>query len=297
VDRLAVMETFVRVVEAGSFSAAARDLNVGQPAVSKAIAQLEARLGVRLLLRSARGLAPTDAGSAFYSRAKRAIEEADEADHAARGEGAGLTGRLRISAAVTFARIHVVPRLPQFLAQHPGLDIDLVLDDRDIDLIEEGIDLSLRMGDLPDSTLTARRIGHSPRVVVATPAYLAKAGAPATPEDIAHHQTIIYSRRGGGDVWLFRQGKVLKPISVGGRIRSSAAEGVRAAVLADAGLALASSWMFTPELASGAVRPVLTDWDVPGVDLWAVFPTGRLASLKARTFAAFIEAALNALAA
>jgi DNA-binding transcriptional LysR family regulator len=248
---------------------------------------------VRLLLRSARSLTPTDAGSGFYSRAKRAIEEANEADSVARGEGAGLTGRLRISAAVTFARIHVVPRLPRFLAQHPGLDVDLALDDRDIDLIEEGADLSLRMGDLPDSTLTARKIGHSPRLVVATPAYLSRAGEPARPEDVTDHQTVVYNRRGGGDLWSFRQGEIVKPISVQGRIRSNAAEGVRAAVLADAGLALASSWMFTPELASGAVRPVLTDWRLPGIDLWAVFPTGRLASLKARKFAAYIEAALN----
>ena len=149
-DRLAAMEAFVRVVETGSFSAAARALNVGQPAVSKTIAQLEGRLGVRLLMRSTRGLSPTEAGQSFYDRARRAIEEADEAELVARGAGAGLTGRLRVCAAVTFARLHVVPRLPKFLAAHPGLTMDVVLDDRAVDLVEEGVDLGLRMGVLED---------------------------------------------------------------------------------------------------------------------------------------------------
>jgi len=154
-DRLAAMQAFVRVVEAGSFSAAARALNMGQPAISKTVAQLEARLGVRLLMRSTHGLAPTEAGRSFYERAKRSIEEADEAEAVARGAGKGLTGHLRVSAAVTFARLHIVPHLPKFLAAHPGLTMDVMLDDRIIDLIEEGVDVVLRMGPLADSTSLA----------------------------------------------------------------------------------------------------------------------------------------------
>ena len=165
-DRLAAMEILVRVLETGSFSEAARQLHLGQPAVSKTIAQLEARLGAKLLLRSTRGLTATEAGENFYKRAKRAIEEADEADLAARGAGAGLSGRLRIGAAPTFASLHVVPHLPQFLAMHPDLDLEIVLDDRPIDLVEEGIDVSLRTGDLADSSLTARKIGQAPRLIV-----------------------------------------------------------------------------------------------------------------------------------
>ncbi len=145
-DRYQAMATFVRVVEAGSFSGAARLLNVGQPAVSKTIAQLENRLQVSLLLRSTHGLSPTEAGLRFYERARAAIAEADEAELAARGAGAGLAGRLRVSAATTFARLHVVPMLPRFLGQHPDLDIEVILDDRVIDLVSEGVDLSLRMG-------------------------------------------------------------------------------------------------------------------------------------------------------
>jgi DNA-binding transcriptional LysR family regulator len=148
VDRLAAMEAFVLVVDAGSFSAAARHLNVGQPAISKSVAQLEDRLGVKLLVRSTRGLAPTEAGLNFYERARRSIEEADEAELAARGAGRSLTGKLRTCAAVTFARIHLMPRLPEFLARHPDLEMEVVLDDRNIDLVQEGIDVALRMGQL-----------------------------------------------------------------------------------------------------------------------------------------------------
>jgi DNA-binding transcriptional LysR family regulator len=141
----------------------ARALNMGQPAISKTVAQLEARLGVRLLMRSTHGLAPTEAGQSFYERAKRSIEEADEAEAVARGAGKGLTGRLRISAAVTFARLHIVPHLPKFLAAHPDLTLDVVLDDRIIDLIEEGVDIALRMGPLADSTsLSARKLASAP---------------------------------------------------------------------------------------------------------------------------------------
>src|SRR6266851_2379007 len=165
-DRLAAMEAFIRVVDAGSFSGAAKQLRVGQPAVSKTIAQLEERLGVRLLLRSTHGLTPTEAGRNFYERAKRSIEEAEEAELAARGAAATLSGRLRVSAPVTFARLHVVPHLPIFLAEHPALDVDVVLDDRDVDLIEAGIDVALRMGELGDSALTARKIGQSQRRVI-----------------------------------------------------------------------------------------------------------------------------------
>jgi DNA-binding transcriptional LysR family regulator len=292
-DRLAAMETFVRVVESGSFSAAARLLNVGQPAVSKTVAQLEERLGVRLLMRSTRRLSPTEAGQNFYDRARRAIEEADEAEQAARGAGASLTGRLRICAAVTFARLHVVPRLPKLLAAHPGLTMEVVLDDRVIDLVEEGIDVALRMGSLGDSSLTARKLASGPRHVLGTPSYFARSGVPATPAELIGHAAVIYIQGGEGATWSFRQGATEVSVNVSGPLRVSAAEGVRAGVLAGMGVAIASAWMFSPELASGAVKAVLTDWSLPPIDLWAVYPTGRMPSVKARTFAAFVEAELR----
>lgn len=290
-DRLQAMTTFVRVIEVGSFSGASRLLGVGQPAVSKTIAQLEERLQVRLLLRSTHGLTPTEAGLRFYERARLAIQDVDEAELEARGAGAGLSGRLRISAAPTFARLLIVPRLPEFLARHPDLEIDVILDDRVIDLISEGIDLSLRMGDLPDSNAVARRIATGGRSVVATPAYLARAGTPHVPADLAGHEAIIFSQLSNS--WVFRRGGTEASVSIRSRLRVSAAEGIRAAVLADLGLAVASDWMFGPELASGAVHRVLEDWALPPIDLWALFPTGRLASAKARAFADFVEAMIK----
>jgi len=292
-DRMAAMETYVSVVEAGSFSAAAKRLKLGQPAVSKSIAQLEERLGVRLLLRSTRGLTPTDAGQRFYEHARRAIEEVDLAEHVARDASTGLSGVLRISAAVTFARLHILPALKTFLDRHPNLQIDIVLDDRTIDLLEKGVDVALRMGSLDDSTMTARRIAQSRRLVVGTPAYLAEAGVPKTPADLSQHQVIVYSLRGGGESWAFSQSGKEVAVVVSGRVSVSAAEGMRTTVLGGLGLAIASEWMFSPELADGSVQAVLTDWELPSIDLWAVFPAGRLVSAKARAFVAFVEETLG----
>jgi len=292
-NRFTTMEALVHVFETGSFSGAARRLRVGQPAVSKMIAQLEDRLGVRLLVRSTHGLTPTEAGQRFYEKAKSSLDEADEADLAARGAAATLAGRLRISAAVSFAQLHVVPRLPVFLEAHPELEVEVVLDDRNIDLIEEGIDVGLRMGALHDSAMTAKKIAQAKRLVLGSVAYLAKAGEPKVPADLGAHQSVIYDRGAGGSVWTFRKGKVETAVTVKGRVRVTAAEGVRAAVFAGLGLTIASEWMFAPELRAGTVRPVLRDWELPPIDLWALFPTGRRASAKARAFASFIEKQLS----
>ncbi|NVZ63104.1 LysR family transcriptional regulator [Pseudomonas gingeri] len=288
-DRLAAMETFVYVVETGSFSAAARRLDVGQPAVSKTIAQLEERLGVRLLTRSTRGLSATEAGTLFFERARKVIEEAGEAELAARGAGAGLTGTLRISTTVTFSRLHILPHLGGFLEMHPLLDVDVLLDDRSVNLVEEGVDVALRMGNLSDSGLTARKVARCRRLVLGTPAYFERRGIPESPADLTDHEAVIYSLGGGGASWLFKKGQAEQPVTLSGRVRVSAAEGVRTTVLSSYGLTLSSEWMFAPELASGEVVPVLEDWELPEMDLWAIFPTGRMASAKARAFIAYVE--------
>ncbi|HTV87144.1 MAG TPA: LysR family transcriptional regulator [Dyella sp.] len=290
------MQTFICVVETGSFSAAARRLNVGQPAVSKSIAQLEDRLGVRLILRSTRGLTPTDAGQQYYERAKRSIEEANEAELLARGTGKGLSGKLRVSAAVTFARLHIIPSLNTFLSAHPDLQIDVRLDDRNIDLVEQGIDVALRMGSLPDSNMTARHLAQSRRYALATPAYLQAHGTPVTPAELAQHQIVGYNPSGGHTAWNFQRGDTAASVVVAGRVQVSAAEGLRAAVLADMGIAIASEWMFAAEIRNGDVAIVLGDWTLPPIDLWALFPTGRMVSAKARAFADFVEATLKEIA-
>ncbi|MFT9256851.1 MAG: LysR family transcriptional regulator [Acetobacter sp.] len=286
-DRYQAMATFIRVVDTGSFSAAARQLGVGQPAVSKSIAQLEAHLQVSLLVRSTHGLTPTEAGQSFYERARNAVQEADEAELAAKGAGAGLSGRLRVSAATTFARLHIIPRLPRFLAEHPHLGVEIILDDRMIDLVAEGIDISLRIGALADSTAVARKIATGARSVLATPTYLERAGTPRTPADLANHEAIIYSQLQGA--WSFMRDGAAVSVSVSGRLRTSAAEGIRAAVLADMGLTIASDWMFAHELENGTVVRVLDAWSLSSIDLWAVFPAGRMITAKARQFADFVE--------
>lgn len=293
-DRLAAMEVFVRVVDAASFSGAAKQLRVGQPAVSKTIAQLEDRLGVRLLLRSTHGLTPTEAGRNFYERAKRSIEEAEEAELAARGAAAALTGRLRISSPVTFARLQIVPRLPAFFAENPALEVDLVLEDRDVNSIAEGVDVALWIGPFAESLLVARKIAVCRRIIVGAPAYFDVMGVPQKPADLLGHQAIIYAQRQGGQSWTFRQGSAEVSVTVNGRFRASAAEGVREAVLAGLGVSIGGTeWMFTPELRSGAVTEVLQDWSLPAGELWVGFPTGRQASAKARAFTAFIEQQLS----
>lgn len=292
------METFVHVVDTGAFSGAARLLKIGQPAVSKTIAQLEQRLGVSLLNRTTRGLMPTEAGQRFYERARIAIEDADDADSAARGAAAGLSGRLRVSATVTFARLCVIPWLKPFLQQHPELDIDFILEDRTIDLLGNGIDVALRMGVLPDSGMTARKIGSAQRMVVATPSFLAEAGVPHQPEDLSDKDFIVYDTREGGELWQFQHPSgAQRSVTLSGRIRTTAAEGIKAAVLADLGMAIVSEWVIKPELADGRVRRVLADWTLPELSLWAVYPAGRRASLKARTFVEFLEQHLKSSAA
>jgi DNA-binding transcriptional LysR family regulator len=288
-DRLAAMEASVVVVDTGSFSAAAPRLNVGQPAVSKTVAQLEDRLGVKLLVRTTRGLTATEAGLNYYERARRSIEAADEAERAARGAGSGLTGRLRVSAAVTFARIHLMPRLPTFLSKHPELEVEVILDDRNIDLVHDGIDVALRMGQLADSTLTARRIASGRQVVLGSPAYFARVGEPIAPSDLNAHEAVIYAQKGGGADWMFERDGAQSAVRLKSRLRVSAAEGVRAAILANFGIAIVSEWMFAPEIANGAVKVVLQDWELPRMGLWAVSPAGRTATLKTRTFVQFVE--------
>ena len=288
-DRLREMEMFVRVIEAGSFSAAARDLNLGQPAVSKTIASLEDRLGVRLLTRSTRKLSPTEAGTAFYERALRAIGEANEAEAAAQGAGAGLEGRLRVSAPVTFSRLHLVPQLGSFLDGHPKVQLELLMDDRVVDLVAENIDVALQVGVLTDSALRARKLGQAERLVIASPSYLARRGVPRTPADLLEHDGVIYGQSSGGQEWLFRRGASETSVYLRTRLKLSAAEGVREAVLAGQGFAIASRWMFTPELKSGEVVSILEEWTLPPMDLWVIYPSGRLTSAKARAFIKWFE--------
>ena len=293
-DRLAALEIFVRVVDAGSFSAVARRQRIGQPAVSKAVVQLEQWLGVSLLMRSTRSVVPTEAGRVFYERAKRTIEEADEAVLAAQGSAKGLSGALRVSASICFGRLHIIPSLSRFLADHPDLDLELVLDDRLVDLVNEGIDVALRTGAMPNSNMTARRIAEGRSVVVATPGYLQRHGTPTSPDELRNHEAIVLTRGGGRDSFTFRKAGAEALVTLQGRLKVTQAEGLREAVTCDLGLAVTAEWLFSPELRSGQVVPILQDWALPTTNLFAVYPTGRFASTKARAFVSFVERCMAA---
>jgi len=294
-DLFSTMRTYVRVYETRSFSAAAKDLNLGQPSVSKSVAQLEEELGAQLFLRSTRGLAPTDAGHTFYEHATRTLREAELALTSVKAANAPLAGTLRVSGTITFMRQHIIPKLPLFLGQHPRLNIDLLLDDGNIGLVEEGAEVALRMGKLASSSLTARKIGRCRRILVATPAYLAQHGTPQTPDRLAEHAAIVLSRGEGGEQITFTRNGVAHDVVLQPRLRISALEGLRAAVLAGLGVAVASEWILEDELAAGKVVEVLADWRLPDLDLWVVLPGGaRHASPQARAFIAFVEEQLAA---
>ncbi|WP_298196349.1 LysR family transcriptional regulator [Novosphingobium sp.] len=292
-DRLVAMRQFATVVETGSFSAAARRLNMGQPAVSKAIANLEEYLGVRLLTRTTRAQHLTEAGQRYYERARIVLDEADEAEAAAREAALSLAGRLRLAAPSTFAALHLLPRLHEFLDAHPGLTIDLVLDDRWIDLIEEGVDLAIRLGQPSDSSLVARKLMTSQRMLVASAGYLERHGEPGRPEDLLAHRIVAYSQFEGPTAWSFQQGTASVSVAVQPTLRVSAAEGMRSCILSELGIGMGSALMFTPELAAGTVRPVLAEWHLPSLDVWAMLPSGRKATRRARVFVDWIEGVLK----
>lgn len=283
------MQAFVRVYETGSFSAAAKRLRIGQPAVSKLVAGLEEHVGAKLMLRSTRGLSPTNAGTRFYEHAVNALESADLAERAARG-GEQLTGRLRVSGTISFVRRVLVPNLHAFYEKYPDVELDLLLDDHDVGLVAEGIEVALRMGKLATSELPARKIGSARRFIVGSASYFRAHGEPRKPEDLLEHPSLVFSRREGGERIVFTRDGIDTAVVLKPRLRVNVLEGLRAAILADLGVANATEWMFGEELHDGRLKTVLDEWTLPRIELWAVLPGGRSASPLARAFVAFVEA-------
>jgi len=303
-DKLSAMKTFVRVVESGSFSSVADQLRATQSGISKQVAALEKELGAKLLVRTTRSLALTEEGERYFEEARRLVAEIEEAESAlVKGEGQ-LRGWIRVAASVGFGRLKLMPVVKSFMSAHPDVKIDLRLHDGFIDLVEEGIDVSVRIGDLSDSGLIARRIGTSQRMLLAHRDYLRSLPkgirAPVKPEDLQEHECIVYTGISSRNLWTFTAGagaseakETVKSVRVDGHIQTNSSEVLRLAVVTGMGIAYAPTWLFHDELASGEVLRVMPDWDSPQSPIHLVSPPERKHSAKVRAFAEHVAAALN----
>lgn len=291
-DRLQALTVFVRVGESGSFTRAARDMNLSQPSVSRIVGELEARLGVKLLLRTTRRLTLTAAGEKFLERAREILASLDEAEDAARGVDS-LRGTIRVVLPVIFGMREVIPRLPEFLARHPLLRVELRVSDAYQDLVAEGVDVAIRLGKLADSTFGARRLATIPRFVVAAPAYLKMRGIPSSPAQLANHDCIFGPNGLGRESWIFKRRYTIISVDVTGRICTDSGPGLHASTVAGLGIAQASAAMCGAELRSGTLVALLTDYTLEPVDVHAVFPGGPHPSAKVQVFVDYLKTAFN----
>lgn len=300
-DRLTAMQTFVRVVESGSFSAVAREQQATQSAISKQVAALERALGARLLSRTTRSLALTEEGERYFQQARRLVAEIAEAESSLRQGEQQLTGWLRVAASVGFGRLKLLPLVQSFLAAHPGVKIDLRLNDGFIDLVEQGIDVAVRIGELADSSLVARRIGTTQRAVVASRTYLRALpraqGVPRSPDELQLHNCIVYTELSTQNAWTFTAGPgAPKPpgtqvtVRAQGNLQTNSSEVVRAAVIAGMGVGLSPTWLFEDEIRRGEVQVLLPDWPAPSLPVHLISPSQRRHSAKVQAFADHVAA-------
>jgi DNA-binding transcriptional LysR family regulator len=282
-DSVNGIRLFIRVVETGSFSKASLGLGITQPTATKHIAALEARLGARLFHRSTRGVTPTEVGAAYYDKCKTIARELEEADNLATLMQSRLGGVLRISTSVAFGRRVLTPMVLQFMQQHPDIQVDLGFEDRYVNLVEQGIDVALRMGRLADSQLGARYLGLNPWVLVAAPSYLAALGTPKKPADLVRHAALIYSSVQGDDRWHFTAA-----VPHRGPLRSNNLSALLAAARAGHGVALLPRYVAHSSVASGAVLALLERWALPTQEVHAVFPSPKLLPSKVRSLCDFL---------
>ena len=292
-DRVTGIALFIRVVETGSFSKAAIETGITQPTATKAVAAMEQRLGARLLHRSTRGVTLTEVGALYYEKCKLIAREIEEADNLATLLQRKVGGHLRVSTSVAFGRRVVVPLVMRYMQQHPDITLDLTFDDHYVNLVEQGVDLAIRMGPMADSTLGARYLGTNPWLMVAAPPYLAARGTPASAADLATHDCVIYSSVQGDDRWSLRTpaGQKLS-VPVKGPLRSNNLSAVLAAARAGMGLAVLPWYVARESLADGAVVPILTDHGLPEQEVHAVFPSPKLVPLKVTSFSTFLQQSL-----
>lgn len=285
-DRAAALTAFVAVAEARQFTTAARQLRMSPSAVTRLIAALEDHLEVRLLHRTTRSVSLTDAGARYLERARRVVVELADAEAAARSAQVAPAGRLVVAAPVMFGRLEVAPLLAELLATHPAITAELTLSDRNVDLIHDGIDVAVRIGALADSTLHARVVGRTRRVVVATPAYLAAHGRPRSPDALARHRVLQFTGLGGEPSWRFSRAGREHAVAIAPSFASNSADAVIAHALAGGGLARVLSYQVAAALRAGDLEVVLARHEPPASPIHLVYPGGRLQPAAVRAFLA-----------
>ena len=287
-DKFDAMQVFVRVIEKGSFSAVAKERGIGQPAISKRISGLEDELGTELIHRTSRSISLTEAGRDFYESSLRIL---DDFESATSRIGRGQTtpkGLIRITGPPTFARLHMVSKLPAFFAAYPDMAVEMAASESPATIIQDGYDLAIHSGDLPDSSLVARRFAQTMIILVATPQYLTHHGAPESPEDLSRHRAVVFTERGIAQPWIFGSGQGAKRVIPSGVFRTSDIEQMRMGVLEHLGIAQAPAWLFAAELREGTVLRLLTPYERT-VPILAVRPASRRMSTKVRVFIEHLE--------
>lgn len=284
-DRIQAVRLFVRVVDLGSFSKAAAELGIGQPAATKQVARLEAQLGARLLHRTTHGVTPTEIGTLYYEKCRLIAHHVEEAESVAALLQSQLQGGLRISTSVAFGRRALAPMVMRFMKLNPQLHVDLSCDDRYVNLVEQGIDVAIRMGRLADSTLGSRYLGLNPWVVVASSAYLQQHGRPTSPQELQGHQVLVYSSVQGDARWQFTgpQGQAVS-MAVRGPLRSNNLSTLLLAAREGLGIAALPRYVAEASIASGAVCTVLDGWALPAQEIHAVYPSPRMVPAKVTQF-------------
>jgi DNA-binding transcriptional LysR family regulator len=283
-DRLHSLAVFARIARLGSFSRAARDLGLSQPSASRLVASLERDIGTALFVRTTRAVSLTEAGQEYLARIEPVLAALQEADAEVK-DSEELGGLLRVGVSSTFGRRELIPRLPEFLSQHPRLRIELRTSDRHQDLIAEGIDIAFRLGPMTSSTLIARLLGVVPRIVVASPAYLAARNTPSHPSELAEHDVIVGPARTASSSWLFRRGSRTASVTVSGRLITTENEAAVTAAVAGLGITITSMFGCREELGRGDLVQLFDGWSLDPIELHAVFPPSLYPKRSARALA------------
>lgn len=293
-DRFKQMQTFAAVAAKGSLTAVAAAADVAPAVIGRRVDALEARLGIKLMVRTTRRITLTREGEAFLEDCQRILHELDAAESAVTVGGTRAAGHLRITAPAGFGRRHVAPLLPRFLASHPEMTISLDLSDRVVDLVNEGYDCAVRIGDMPDSNLVSVRLASNRRVVVAAPDYLARAGVPRTPDDLPRHHCLSLGAGAQQRGWLFRVGRATRVVKVSGRVDCNDASVLTAWARAGHGLAWRSLWEVGEDLASGALIEVLAAYAAPENGVYAVFAQRKHQPVRLRTWIDYLRFSFSA---